>query len=324
MDDFAFLQDNFSFLRAEDSWETIASSSEVSIAIHISFGRFGNNYNTLKKILLVALHFRVQRLYLHISTEEMFAFASPWITMINSAEDIQNKKNVLLPNGGDKAIFFCDVSGFFGVNNVHEIDAKNILRASLKCARPTPVHDNMLCIHVRGGDIFRDHAVSLINLRYRQPPLVWYFACIAAHRQRHEDCIVMLISEDRKNPCIVPIMQWCAQNGIKCRANINSLENDYTLLMNARALVASKGTFLLPCLDLNEHLAFVYVFDFAWCAEGTYIEEGQWRSTPEQIGRMLNLSPDELALPEDMYELAKQTAAHAACEPLTLWSPVLW
>ena len=324
MDDFAFLKENFSFLREEDSWETIENPSEVSITIHIRFGRFGNKYNTLKKILIIALYFRIPMVYLHISMKNVFAFTSPHITMINSLDDIKNKKNVLLSNGGDKEIYYCDVSAFFGANNAYESNAKNILRASLKYHKRTLISDNMLRIHIRGGDIFRDSMTPVINIRYRQPPLAWYFACITAHKQRHENCIVMIISEDRKNPCIAAIIEWCAHNGIKYRANINSLENDYTLLMNARFLVASKGTFLLPCLDLNENLTLIYAFNFDWCAEGTYIEKGEWKSSPEQIDRMLNMSLDELALPEDLYELAKQTAANAACEPLTWLSPILW
>jgi hypothetical protein len=318
------LKENFSFLREEDSWETVENPNEVSIAIQIRFGRFGNHYNTLKKILLIALYFRIPMVYLHINKENMFSFTSPYTTVINSINDIKNKKNILLPKGGDKAIFYCDVSTLFGENNIYEINAKNIIRKSLKCNKHTLISDNILCIHIRGGDIFRDNATQIINMRYRQPPLAWYFACISAHKQRHENCIVMIISEDRKNPCIAAIMEWCTHNGIKYRANINSLEKDYTLLMNAKALVASKGTFLLPCLDLNKNLTLIYAFNFDWCANGTYIEKGEWNSTPEQIDRMLNMSLDELALPEDLYELAKQTAANAACEPLTLWSPILW
>lgn len=318
MDSFIFLQKNFLFLDKDDSWET-KKNDELSIAIDIKYGRFGNNYITLKKILIIALYFKdkVQKIFLSIATANMYKFHAQYIkddkysyiTMINGIDDIKNKKNIISPINGDETIFFSDVSEFLGDNNINEINAKNIIRRSLKCNTQIEIDPDILFIHVRGGDIFRDGGTSVVHCKYRQPPLIWYLECILAHKQRYKNCIVMIISEDRKNPCVAAIIQWCAHSNIKCIANINSLEKDYSLLMNAQSLVISKSSFLIPCLDLNKKLKFVYKFNFDWCKQGTYINSDEWLSTPGQIDKMINISLDELTLPDNLYETAQDTAS---------------
>ena len=76
--------------------------------------------------------------------------------------------------------------------------------------------------------------------------------------------------------------------------------------MNAKTLIMSKGVFTWPCLELNKNLTLVYDFNFDWCREGTYIDADKWESTPEQINQMLTMTMDDIALPDDLYELAKQ------------------
>ena len=280
MSDCNFLKENFSFIHAEDSWGDINSFNELSIAIDIQYGRFGNNYITLKKALIIALHFRIRKIFLKIKTENMFSFNSQYVTIVDNINNI-NKKCVIKPRNGDKSIFSIDISRFVGKNNINEQIAKKIILDQLKFNKSLVFDENILVIHIRGGDIFRKYEASsdhpgylrykAVHPGYRQPPLAWYAACILSHKQRHGNCTVMIISEDRKNPCVDGIIRWCKSLDIRCVAKINTLEKDYTFLMNARALVVSEGTFTWPCLDLNTNLSLVYKFNFDWCKEGSYI-----------------------------------------------------
>ena len=285
----------------KDSWETI-KNNELSIAIDIQYGRFGNNYSTLKKILIIALYFRIKKIFLKIRTESMFKFNSKYITIVDKIDNI-NKKFVIAPNNGDKTIFFSNVSGFVGRDNINEQIAKKIISDQLNINKSLVLDENILVIHIRGGDIFNE--TRPVHHLYRQPPLVWYLACILSHKQRHSNCTVMIISEDRKNPCVNGVIRWCKSVGIRCIAKINSLEKDYTFLMNARALVVSNGTFASPCLDLNKNLTLVYRFNFNWCKEFTYIADREWKNTPEQRKLMLDMPLEHIEFPDDLYELAK-------------------
>lgn len=145
--------------------------------------------------------------------------------------------------------------------------------------------DNVLYIHIRGGDIFSQNPHSA----YVQPPLLYYKEIIKNYDR------IKLVSEDTRNPCIKELLK---HDNVEYTSN--SLEKDLCILSNASYLAIGFGTFGLLLYMMNPNLKKIYIPDFyatripyepkdniTIISLPNYIKVGEWKNTTEQRKFML-------------------------------------
>ncbi len=153
-----------------------------------------------------------------------------------------------------------------------------------------------LVIHLRSGDIFTDVTPHPL---YVQPPLCWYAACMEHHAKTYGLSSVIVVCEDRINPCVNAILSYCEETGIPAGFQSGTLDEDFSLLMAASSLVSSRSTLMEPVKDMSPNLRHSYEFLFSYVKPGMYMQPGEWKNSGEQRRLMLNLPSDALILPED-------------------------
>lgn len=104
--------------------------------------------------------------------------------------------------------------------------------------RPVQQPADRLVIHMRNGDIFLDPKTPGGSL-YFQPPCSFYKKIIQEH-PRFLD--IVIVSEDTGsvgNPCVAALLDW--HKDIKYERR--SMEEDLAILLGAKNLVVSSGSF---------------------------------------------------------------------------------
>jgi hypothetical protein len=146
--------------------------------------------------------------------------------------------------------------------------------------------NNDLVIHIRSGDIFS----SSPHPMYLMPPLTYYTNIIG---QNNFDNIY-LIAEDTLNPCITQLLQLFPQ----IIFTIQSLEKDINVVLAAKNIVMSFGTFIPQLLELSDNIKTIYTpsyynYNKPGCETRT-TELGQyhtnmipWKNTAEQRNTMI-------------------------------------
>lgn len=182
--------------------------------------------------------------------------------------------------------------------------AVKALESAFTIKPPDPLPPSVLMIHIRGGDVFTKPGF----LGYVQPPLQWYAICIEEHGRRHGRIEVVVVSEDRNNPCVDAVLEWCRERGVEARLQSGTLAEDYRHLMRARALVDSYGSFTAMAKHFNRNLTRVYSFRRTYCDEAVYPVAGCWKDSEERRHTMLALPRDAIAAPDDLYEVSRWEA----------------
>ena len=113
--------------------------------------------------------------------------------------------------------------------------------------------DDDIVIHIRSGDIFTDNPHS----GYGQPPLAYYRKIIEFERPKS----VCLVYQDEANPVINELKLYLSDRNISFRLQSGTLRDDITLLLQARKLVAGRGTFLPGVIALSENIKTVFWFN---------------------------------------------------------------
>lgn len=183
---------------------------------------------------------------------------------------------------------------------------------------PPPLPDDHLVIHIRSGDVFEGRGHPL----YGQPPLAFYSLMLRKAPWRQ----VTLVSEDRRNPVIDRLLQSSGAGLPPVVHRQASLEEDLHLLLRARSLVASLGTFIPAVLALSGNVRRVLCFGGLWHAEslrqqadvflvrdrdGHYsrsVLAANWRNDESQRALMLDY-------PEAALGLVQLTRQHPAPSP---------
>lgn len=222
----------------------------------------------------------------------------------------------------------CLVGGFFHLRQYSALAAvpperyRDLARSHVRPLldpalwQAAPSHE--LVVHLRGGDVFAEGPVHPL---YFQPPLAFYRRCVAAERAAGRAEAVRIVSEDRRNPCLAPLVEWLARQGVACAVQTSDFASDLATLLSARHLVASLSSLMGAVALLSRHLEAVYTFHDglpaarpratlfpgrpasglercgirhrnvvdgeAHLAGGGYLGDGIWRNTPEQRARML-------------------------------------
>lgn len=171
---------------------------------------------------------------------------------------------------------------------------------------PPPLPDDHLVIHIRSGDVFEEQGHPL----YGQPPLAFYSLILRSAPWRQ----VILVSEDRQNPVIDRLLQASGPGLPPVVHRQASLEEDLHLLLRARSLASSLGTFMPAVLALSENVRRVLCFRGLWYSaslrrqadvfvvndrDGHYsrsVLASNWRNDPSQRALMLDYPEAALAL----------------------------
>jgi hypothetical protein len=175
---------------------------------------------------------------------------------------------------------------------------------------PDPrVGEEDLVMHFRAGDVFDQPAP---HPDYGQPPLCYYLSIVERHRPR----TVWLVFENRSNPCIDAAERILRERGIDVRIQSGTLAEDIRVLMSARRLVASRGSFVPMIALLSRRVQFVHFFErgthyplrelgvavaIVSDARGHYKERimnGNWKCSQEQRQLMLDYPSDCLSVRE--------------------------
>lgn len=161
-----------------------------------------------------------------------------------------------------------------------------------------PLPDDHLVVHIRSGDVFRNQGHPL----YGQPPLAFYTLVLRKGAWRR----VTLVSEDRQNPIIDRLLEASGTTLPPLEYRQASLEEDLKLLLRARSLVGSLGTFMPAVLALSSNVRRVICFGGIWYAAtlrqradvvvvkdvaGHYsrtVLASNWRNDPSQRALMID------------------------------------
>ena len=135
----------------------------------------------------------------------------------------------------------------FGNSNRLNILKKEIINNLPKIK----IHNDDLCIYIRGGDIFSVLKKSIYS--YSQPPLCFYRSILNKFRFRN----VIIISEDKLNP-IIPIL---LKNYSFIKYKKNNIKYDVAYLTNSFNIVSAKSSFVTSIIKINDKLQYLWEFD---------------------------------------------------------------
>jgi hypothetical protein len=141
---------------------------------------------------------------------------------------------------------------------------RSLLTLDVSVADPR-VREEDLVLHFRAGDVFTG---SHLHPEYGQPPLSFYLAAV----EREKPARAWLVFEDRGNPCIDAVEAALRERGIEVMLQCATLAEDLRVLLSARRLVASRGTFTRMIASLSKRLQSVYFFHRGDAVELTDIE----------------------------------------------------
>lgn len=273
-------------------------SESINLKLRLNYGAFGNYYISIKKAVIFALHCKIKRILVKTSSK-ILRFDSSFI----NEDDYEHDQNAhIWPHHESMLFYFLDCTNFLGPGNINLRMAHELMRRSVTILTPKlTIPENILVIHIRSGDIFD----SCIHPGFAQPPLAWYQTCILLHKSRYPDMSVVLVSQDRANPCVNATIDFSREQNISLHFQSGELNEDYAYLMGASALMMAEGTFAAPALDLNDSLKILYRFSFDYCPPEQYFRPGQWANTEEQLRMMVNLPRESLLVPPDLFERSR-------------------
>jgi hypothetical protein len=166
-----------------------------------------------------------------------------------------------------------------------------------------------LVMHIRSGDVF--DRTRPAEYRYSPPPLAYYTRVIAEHQSRHSTHgnIVIVTEMDHISPLVSALLENYPEGMITLQAG--TLEEDVAVVLAARHLVASQGTFAYALALGSHNLETLYMFNNIvhalderafYCdvkkvynyspKGGRYIE--QWEASEAQIKYLMNFKKDDL------------------------------
>ncbi|KAL4543464.1 hypothetical protein Ndes2437B_g01297 [Nannochloris sp. 'desiccata'] len=175
---------------------------------------------------------------------------------------------------------------------------------------------DVLVMHIRSGDIFDRSRPA--EHRYSPPPLAYYQKVIAEHGSRHSSSgspsIIIVTELENMSPLVDALLRLYPPGTITLQAG--TLEEDVAVVLGARHLVASQGTFAYALALASPNLETLYMFNNIvhalderafWCDvnkvysyapnAGEYIgrwELEKWTASSEQIQYLLDYPAENL------------------------------
>jgi hypothetical protein len=169
-------------------------------------------------------------------------------------------------------------------------------------SEPDPgMRDDDLVMHFRAGDVFRSGTEAPVHPGYGQPPLSYYLGAAA----REKASRVWIVFEDTGNPAVKAAEAALKAQGIEVRMQSGALGADLSIVMSARCLVGSFGSFCLAAAALSRRTRKLYQFGppipalqhlgIAICEgvdiPGDYrraVTSNNWTASPAQLELMLS------------------------------------
>lgn len=255
-------------------------------------GRLGNNIIQLTNAIKIALYYNYNIIIPHHTY-----FTTTYIIINDTINKTDNKIN--------------DTHQFFYQDKIKNIDNNvfnenidktlQILKQNFTIKNILPLNENDLIIHIRGGDIFNNNPYQHMIL----PPLSYYVNII----NNNDFDKIMIISEDTKNPCINKLLTLYPNIQFKKK----SLDNDIKLILSAKHVIQSHGTFIPSLLLLSDNIINIYKpsYDFTTIGyniikyklltntasykinifeinlDEYYKKQIPWKNSPAQINTML-------------------------------------
>jgi hypothetical protein len=261
--------------------------------------RFGNAIRQLTNVVALAERYGIRRIRL------------PGRHLFFRGE---RTGDVILDWDGERRAFDFPLSGYFLHTGalMPPLDAGTEYRIVDRHVRPMLAWDRLrtdprvgaddLVMHFRGGDAFD---TVEIKPGYWQPPLAYYLAAFEHARPKR----VWLVFEDRRNPTIAGAEEALRLRGVEVIVQSGTLTDDLRVLLSARRLVASVGTFVPAVALLSPRLGTLYQFgrdpDPALALKGVqvvraYDGKGQftatvaahWGARPEDLAMMMSYPMD--------------------------------
>ncbi len=180
-----------------------------------------------------------------------------------------------------------------------------VVSAKILEADPRMREDDLV-LHFRAGDVF---STPELAGSHGQPPLSFYLSAV----EREQPGRVWLVFEDRSNPCIEAVEDALRSRGIEVIVQSATLADDLRVLMNARRLVAGRGSFVYWIAHLSGKLRRAYFMHkpgrmwslrelgveivLAEDSDGEFeakLLRGNWLNTPEQRGLLMSYPAEKL------------------------------
>ena len=240
------------------------------------FGRLGNNIVQLARVLCYCERLGVGHVFL---PSEFLFFRRGFVT----ENGVEVHLGGVVPDGVLSGFFFSPLGPFFPVNLK---EMCGYFKSELLRCLPRPnVSDDVVYVHLRGGDIFS----TFVHYLYAQPPCYYYLTAVKFEGVPD----VELVSEDRQNPCF----RLLVTRGF--RHSPHSVEYDFARLVYARRLVISSSSFCRTAVYVSPVRKSLYTFNYPWVDVGSHWEcapdeafrehvLGNWTNSPEQIKFILN------------------------------------
>ena len=260
---------------------------KLPITIRRWYGRLGNNIQQIALALLYAERHRC-----HLITPE-----HPLVAPVTHGQVKPWHRNVRLKNrffyfkSGSSSTPDVDLDYHHVCDTIHNTALKHIT-PQLKLQIGDPFDDDVLVIHLRGGDIFR----AASHPGYVQNPLSFYDSLIQNFNKT-----ILVCEAENTNP-IAAILASRPSVSIQS----SSIEADFATLLRARNLaISGVGTFAMAAALCSPHLKALYCSDrymtehlnpemirqadvFCMALGDQYPQVGQWSG--DSIAQSLMLS----------------------------------
>lgn len=267
-------------LQASEPWISNCSSSFPRVFVVRKFQRLGNNVVQLARVLTYCEVFGSREVCV---PRNFLFFRRTFVTRNGVTVHVGEDS---CPDVGAVGYFFTPLA-----KSVVRYDFRlmcSFFRDEMLRVLPTPnVSDNVLYLHLRGGDIFS----TFVHYMYGQPPCSYYLEAVRLDGAEE----IELISEDSANPCFDILVR----HGF--RHVPGTVAWDFARLVYAGRLVISASSFCRSALALSPRLKRLYTFNYPWwdfgshwnCVPGEDFKEHvmrNWTNSPRQVAMMKNSS----------------------------------
>jgi len=203
------------------------------------FGRLGNNIIQLCNIIDIALYYKHD---IQFNVEHKFfdlKVISDYFSKYNNNIKITDKYNFYYPekiNNVSQNIF-----------RKNSKEKRDLLKKAFKIKNVNALDEDILVIHLRSGDIFRNTGA---HEGYISPPLAYFVKKIYEIQCKK----IIILCEDKNNPILNRLLQLY-KNAVYSK---NSLEEDIKIILGAKNIIMSVGTFIPSLLLMSDNIKCVH------------------------------------------------------------------
>jgi|TARA_B110001469_G_scaffold57318_1_gene55105 hypothetical protein len=252
-----------------------------TIRISKWYGRLGNNIVQVNNAIQIGLYYNY-----NIILPKHPYFNTTYININNRMDSEVIMEDIFFNN--NNLYMSLDITKDLFNLNIEE--TRDILKKIFIIKDIKPLEDDTLIIHIRSGDIFTGTPAPL----YINPPLSYYVDIINNNSFNN----IYIISEDKQNPIIDRLLNKYHNIIFK----VSPLEEDIKIILSAKNIVYSVGTFIPSLISLSDNIRIVYKPSYEkykiLCNENVIIHTVDldeywdrlypWLNTKEQVLSMLN------------------------------------